>query len=90
MIFLFPALPDDLICFIAGFSKIKLRNFVLITFLGRLPGFVVLSFIGAEILDYSMRAKFTIGFILIGVSIIFIKYKNFFEKNLKKLIKKII
>jgi uncharacterized membrane protein YdjX (TVP38/TMEM64 family) len=46
MIFLLPALPDDAICFIAGLTKIKPWKFLLITILGRLPGFLVLNMVG--------------------------------------------
>ncbi|TYB30296.1 MAG: TVP38/TMEM64 family protein [Candidatus Mcinerneyibacterium aminivorans] len=89
LIFLFPALPDDLICFIAGISRIKFKNFILITFLGRLPGFLVLNFIGAEIIDQTRKEIFMIVFVLISMTIIFIRYKMVIEKYIKKLIQKI-
>jgi len=46
LIFLLPALPDDAICLIAGLTNIKIRNLVLIAFLGRLPGMFVLNLVG--------------------------------------------
>lgn len=52
-IFLFPALPDDALCFVAGLTKIKLSTLLVVSFLGRLPGFAVLSFAGSRLGDPS-------------------------------------
>lgn len=51
LIFLLPAFPDDLICYIAGLSAIRIRTLLLISFVGRLPGFIGLSLIGAGAAD---------------------------------------
>lgn len=45
-IFLLPAFPDDIISFIAGLTTIKIRTLILISLVGRLPGYVVLSLTG--------------------------------------------
>lgn len=47
MIFLLPALPDDAVCFLAGLTKLKLVPLTLVCFLGRAPGMLVLSLVGA-------------------------------------------
>lgn len=47
LIFLVPAFPDDLICYIAGLSSIRIRTLVLISFLGRFPTTLALSLAGA-------------------------------------------
>ena len=46
LIFLLPAFPDDLICYLAGLTKIPIRTLILISIAGRLPGYVLLSFTG--------------------------------------------
>jgi len=46
LIFLLPAFPDDIISFIAGLTTIRIRSLVLISVLGRLPGYAILSFTG--------------------------------------------
>jgi uncharacterized membrane protein YdjX (TVP38/TMEM64 family) len=51
LIFLLPAFPDDVICYIAGLSKIRIRTLILISLAGRLPGFIGLSLIGAGAAD---------------------------------------
>jgi uncharacterized membrane protein YdjX (TVP38/TMEM64 family) len=37
LIFLLPFFPDDLICYLAGLTAMRLRTFVIITTIGRLP-----------------------------------------------------
>lgn len=46
LIFLLPGLPDDIIGFIAGLTKIRIRALLLVSVAGRLPGYAVLSIIG--------------------------------------------
>jgi uncharacterized membrane protein YdjX (TVP38/TMEM64 family) len=46
LIYLFPGLPDDIICYLAGITRIGIGQFLFIVLIGRLPGFLVLSFIG--------------------------------------------
>lgn len=47
LIFLLPAFPDDLICYLAGLSKIPIRKLLLVSIAGRLPGYLVLSMTGS-------------------------------------------
>lgn len=47
LIFLLPAFPDDLICYLAGLSKIPIWKLLLISIAGRLPGYLVLSMTGS-------------------------------------------
>lgn len=46
LIFLLPVFPDDLISFIAGLTTIPIRSLVVISVLGRLPGYAILTFTG--------------------------------------------
>jgi uncharacterized membrane protein YdjX (TVP38/TMEM64 family) len=46
---LLPFFPDDLICFIAGLTKIRIRTLIIITFLGRLPTNIIYAFAGEGI-----------------------------------------
>jgi uncharacterized membrane protein YdjX (TVP38/TMEM64 family) len=46
LIFLLPAFPDDIITFIAGLTKIKISTLLLVSLIGRLPGYAILSFTG--------------------------------------------
>ncbi len=46
--FLFPFLPDDVICFVIGLSPLSIPRMVVLATLGRLPGVVVSSCVGAQ------------------------------------------
>jgi len=48
LVFLFPVFPDDLICFIAGLTKIPIKTLIVISVVGRLPGYVMLSYVGSS------------------------------------------
>lgn len=47
IIFLVPIFPDDLICYIAGLTRIPLRRLVLVALVGRTPAYVLFSLTGA-------------------------------------------
>jgi uncharacterized membrane protein YdjX (TVP38/TMEM64 family) len=49
LVFLLPGFPDDVICFVAGMSELDVRKLVLVSILGRTPGYVVLALSGAGV-----------------------------------------
>lgn len=55
LIFLLPAFPDDIICYLAGLSAIPIRTLVVVSLAGRLPGYLVLAFLGAGIAEADGR-----------------------------------
>lgn len=54
IIFLLPAFPDDIICYLAGLTTIKIRTLVIISVIGRIPGYLVLSLTGAGVADANL------------------------------------
>lgn len=48
-IFLLPGFPDDIICYMAGLTKVPIPKLMIIVFLGRLPTVIVNNFLGAGI-----------------------------------------
>lgn len=51
LFFLSPFFPDDALCFLAGFSNLPTMLFMLMILLGRLPGILVASLLGAGLDD---------------------------------------
>lgn len=51
VIFLFPIFPDDLICYLAGLTRIPLRRLILVAMIGRIPGYAVFSATGAGVAE---------------------------------------
>jgi uncharacterized membrane protein YdjX (TVP38/TMEM64 family) len=48
VVFLVPGLPDDVICFVAGLTTLRIRDMVVVAFVGRFPGFLVANAAGAQ------------------------------------------
>lgn len=48
LVFLVPGLPDDALCFVCGLTSIPLRSLVVLSFLGRIPGYAMMAFAGGR------------------------------------------
>ena len=48
LVFLFPFLPDDVACFLAGLTPLPLPELVVLAAIGRVPGILVANFLGAN------------------------------------------
>lgn len=46
-IFLLPGFPDDVVCYIAGLTKLPIKRLMLLVGLGRLPTIVLVNYLGA-------------------------------------------
>lgn len=89
LIYLLPALPDDAICYIAGLTKIKIRALVIISAIGRFPGFLVLSVVGTGLASKNTLFSVILFIIMIIVSIIIYLNRNKLENRMIKIIKKL-
>lgn len=49
--FLLPTFPDDLLCFAAGLSDIRLRTFIMLVLIGRAPTFALAAYAGSNAID---------------------------------------
>ena len=67
LIFLLPAFPDDIICYLAGLTTIKIRTLVLISFIGRLPGNMLLAITGSGVAESNVQLVVIISTVLIVV-----------------------
>lgn len=79
LIYLLPALPDDAISFIAGLTKIPIKKLVLITFLGRLPGFIILNMVGSGVANAQAKFSVILFSILMVVSFLIYIYREKLE-----------
>jgi len=69
IIFLLPAFPDDLICYLAGLTSIPIRKLLLVSIAGRLPGYLILSMTGSGLSSYENMNRIII--MLAAVLIVF-------------------
>ncbi len=69
LVFLFPAFPDDILCFAAGLTKMPFRNFVVLAVFGRFPGIFLNTLVGAGL--FADNPTLTIV-ILVGYGLVMI------------------
>jgi len=69
VVFLVPLLPKDILCYMAGVTSMKLKNFFWITFFARIPSLWWSSVVGSTIQDVS-RDGMNLGVIVVFVSTI--------------------
>ena len=89
LIFLLPFLPDDLLCFAAGLTKIKIRKLILVSIIGRLPTFIMISFIGAGMAKGNITLILIILFITLLIAIVAYLKKDKIELEMYNLIHKL-
>ncbi|TKR25956.1 MULTISPECIES: TVP38/TMEM64 family protein [Natronomonas] len=58
-----PGLPDDAVCFLSGLTKWRLRTFISVIAIGRLPAYVLTVYAGGEFAS----GRFLSGLLLVGI-----------------------
>ncbi len=86
-VFLFPFFPDDALCLIAGVSKIKFGLFTILVVIGRTPGILLSSYIGAGVIKLALWQWVVIGIISISLITLSIKFGEKVEIYFKKIYK---
>jgi uncharacterized membrane protein YdjX (TVP38/TMEM64 family) len=67
---LLPFFPDDLICFVAGLTKIRIKTLVIVTFLGRLPTNLIYAFAGEGVANSNTElVLYVLGVGLVGAAV---------------------
>lgn len=85
LIYLLPALPDDAICYIAGLTKIRIKHLMIISTIGRFPGFLVLNLVGDGVASYNPKFSILLFTILMIISIFVYLYRNGIENLMVKM-----
>lgn len=65
-----PGLPDDVVCYAAGLTKWRLRTFMLVMAVGRLPGYVVTVYAGNELASGHFLYSATLSAVVVVLSVI--------------------
>ncbi|CAM3946801.1 TVP38/TMEM64 family protein [Alkalicoccus chagannorensis] len=77
---LIPVFNFDMISYLAGISKVKLKDFLFGTLFGIIPGAFAYSFLGASVVEGDIGIIFAAAAVFVAVSVIPV----FFKKKLKK------
>jgi uncharacterized membrane protein YdjX (TVP38/TMEM64 family) len=54
LIFILPFFPDDLVCYLAGLTKIPMKNLMIAALAGRVPGFLVATLLGMGLESHNL------------------------------------
>lgn len=65
-----PGLPDDVVCYAAGLTKWRLRTFMLVMAVGRLPGYVVTVYAGSELASGRILYSAALSAVVVVLSVI--------------------
>ncbi|MGB9775030.1 MAG: TVP38/TMEM64 family protein, partial [Anaerolineae bacterium] len=86
LVFLLPLLPDDLACFVIGLSPLSIPYMLLLAGVGRLPGLLVASWVGAN----AARPPASVWALLVGgglaLAYLFGRYRERVEDALLRII----
>ncbi len=87
--FLFPFLPDDAVCYLAGLTPIPLVEMVLLALIGRLPGTFFANWLGANALEFSAVEWGLMGTALVIIGGGFWRFQERIEGGLLALVDRI-
>ena len=84
LIFLFPFLPDDVACFLAGLTPLPLPELVALAAIGRLPGIFVANLVGANAAALTRTQIAFFAAILAAIALAFWRYQEKVELAMLK------
>lgn len=68
VLFLIPGIPKDLLCYIAGLTHMRFVTFLAVSTVGRFPGLLLSSLVGAGIADRDWRGALISGAVGLGLA----------------------
>ncbi|MBC7235564.1 MAG: TVP38/TMEM64 family protein [Chloroflexi bacterium] len=86
IIFLLPFMPDDLACYAVGLTSLRIGELVLLAFLGRAPGVIISTWIGARAATLSWRELLLMAAIGVTLSLLFARFRRRVEGMLFRLL----
>lgn len=89
LVFLFPSLPDDTVCFLIGLSLLPIPPMLVLSLLGGLPGVFVSCWIGASAPAWPWWAWAPLGGGMAALAWAFWRYRTALEATLVRLIHKL-
>lgn len=72
--FLVPGLPDDVLCFLAGLTTIRLRRFVLLVVVARTPAHLLVAAAGAGLATGELESAFVVLGVLAVLGLLGYRY----------------
>jgi len=74
--FLVPGLPDDLLCVLAGVTERPVWSLLAAAALGRLPSYVVMSLVGAELAEQRLLSAAALAAVVLAAAVVGYRYRE--------------
>jgi uncharacterized membrane protein YdjX (TVP38/TMEM64 family) len=74
--FLVPGLPDDVLCFVAGLTEISLWKLLVVSVVGRIPSYALVSFMGVELANENLLTVGVLLFVLVALAVVSYVYRD--------------
>ena len=84
-IFLLPFFPDDMVCYIAGLTRIRLRSFLVATTVGRLPSVFAINLAASGLAESKLRQ--VVAVVLVAAVVVVVCYWQ--RKRVEQLIRRL-
>jgi uncharacterized membrane protein YdjX (TVP38/TMEM64 family) len=89
LIFLLPFLPDDLTCFAIGLTDLPLGQMFVLIAMGRLPGLVVASWVGANAASLSVGGWIVLIASASALALAYVRWSGAIESRLMRWIERV-
>jgi uncharacterized membrane protein YdjX (TVP38/TMEM64 family) len=86
LIFLLPFLPDDLCCLLAGLTPLRLGEIVLLALVGRAPGVIASTLLGAYARTLAWWQLLILGGVSLALALLFWRYQRPLEQRMFRLL----
>ncbi|WP_455382217.1 TVP38/TMEM64 family protein [Salinispira pacifica] len=86
LLFLIPGIPKDILCYVAGLSRIGFLSFLLISMGGRLPGVVGSAVIGSS----AARSNWVVTIVVTGIAVLLFVLGLLFRNRLHALVERVM
>jgi uncharacterized membrane protein YdjX (TVP38/TMEM64 family) len=90
LVFLLPLLPDDIVAFATGLSSLSIPYALTLAAIGRLPGLIVSSWIGAHASTLSPAGWVIVGAATLALAVVVLRYREQLETSLLRLAERVI
>jgi uncharacterized membrane protein YdjX (TVP38/TMEM64 family) len=89
VLFLIPPFPHDVFSFISGITNLTLKNFILVSFIGRLPLIIIYTVVGYQLTKLNLFYSLLLLIIIVVGSVLIFYNRDKIENNIHKYTKKI-
>ena len=90
LVFLVPFLPDDLACFVAGLTALPLAELVALAVVGRLPGLIVSTLLGAQATELSWPQIAVLAAVSVALALLVARYQRVLERRMFAMVDRLV